>query len=1140
MDLVLHVQEAGRRPSIALDYNTSVICADQAVSVTETFKLIYSHIVQEKCSNLSELELCGKSDLDLLSKWNPGIPYQQPICVHEPILQQCVQNPANVAVDSWDGNLTYRDLDFLSAQLALYLVSLGVDTETLVPLCFEKSKWAIVAVLGVMRAGGAYAFLDPSCPVSRMIDISQDLKAKHLLCSTAQSAISDKLDLQTVIVSESIFGKECPPQQIINPSIQPHNAVYAAFSSGSTGRPKGVVIEHGAFYLRAMANKQNLSLSNQSRVMQFANYVFDVSNRDILYTLMFGGCICIPSDFDRDNNLTAFMAQKQINWASLTPSLTNLLEPNGVPHLSHLVLCGEPMTPLHIATWAGKVKLINAYGPSETTTISSVCTNMRPQIHHSNIGHGSGSAIWIVDPHDYNKLLPVGAVGELIIESPSIGRGYVNNSTETKASFLPAPNWISHFRPQSPPDRVYTTGDLGRYASDGSILFMGRKDSQVKIRGQRVELGEVEHHIQQSLGHDTNIPVVVDLVVPQGLKTALLVAFLPIMQNARTATTDAQAALHKLRPILENNLSKLLPAYMIPSEFVIVENIPMTTTGKKNRRQLREKFATLGLDELNQHHISEGNEKAPTSDLERRLQQIWASVLEIPANNVKSNDSFFRLGGDSIAAMRVAARTRSEGLDLSVADMLEYKQLDRLANVLLTRPRIDTAVRFTPFALTDSETMTKLPARIEQLLASNLIADIVPVTESQIFFLTQWSLSSFRLLINGHIDVDRLRFACQTTISQHSSLRAIFTKVGNRIFQAFLKEITVPFEHIHTDQSFEFVCQATTDNDLTESPLSGNPLIKFTLISRSEEEHALMVRLSHAQYDGYSSPVLFRSISSAYNCPEKARSLPLPTPYSHYVYACNQQRTKEAFEFWRKNLLGSSMSYPPVLPSQLNHQDGCITDIRQGASGKLPHAPQELTVPTLMNATLSVVLSQILQKDDVVFGVVMNTRDISLQGVESMLGSCININPFRVNLKPSPTQTVLDLCHSLHDQYVQVSRYSYLDLSDIVANSTDWPRETKLGFMINHLDGAKQPIPLTLDGAPCDSSSWTARISLVDQVLIRSVTTKDELQVQVLTSDKVMSTDSASGLARKLVHTAQILSNCTNNPLSSLNLEDSQ
>lgn len=217
--------------------------------------------------------------------------------------------------------------------------------------------------------------------------------------------------------------------------------------------------------------------------------------------------------------------------------------------------------------------------------------------------------------------------------------------------------------------------------------------------------------------------------------------------------------------------------------------------------------------------------------------------------------------------------------------------------------------------------------------------------------------------------------------------------------------------------------------------------------------------------------------------------------------------------------------------SRLNFCKEAPADIRQTASGKLPNHPQDLTVPTVMNAAFSIVLSKMFQQGDVVFGVVMNTRDIPLQGVETMLGSCININPFRIRL--SPGKTALELCRSLHDQHVQVSRHGYLDLSDIITNCTNWNRDTKLGFMINHLDGTKKAIPLALDGAPCRSLSWTANISLIDQVLVRCITTQDELQVQILTSDRVMTAEGASTMAKRLVDTAQVLSMCPDTLLSS-------
>ncbi|THC87989.1 hypothetical protein EYZ11_012564 [Aspergillus tanneri] len=1122
IDIVLQVEMGNSEHIATLEFSTLHICERQALSLVETFKLAVDRLCAEPHVPVGDLNLCSTHDIDQLSRWNPALPSRDWMCVHDAILEQCLQIPDRSAVDSWDGIISYSELDMLSYQFAIHLHTMGVGPESIVPLCFEKSKFAVVALLGVLRAGGAYSFLDPSYPISRLASMCEDILAGLIVCSANTSAIAARLGLRTVILSEDEFSSkpDSSQQQRIGLAATRNNPVYVAFTSGSTGKPKGVVIEHRAFYLRAEANQQQLGLDRQSRVLQFANYVFDVSNRDILYTLMFGGCICIPSEFDRHNNLAAFMVRKQVNWASLTPSLTSLLKPSDVPFLRHLVLCGEPLTPLHIATWADRVNLINAYGPCETVTVSSVRSFIHPLASHTNIGYGSGSVLWIVDQYDHNKLVPVGAVGELVIESPSIGRGYINNPAATAASFIPAPVWLQQLRKSNPPERVYKTGDVGRYEPDGSICFIGRKDEQVKIRGNRIELGEVEHHIEQSLADNAQMSVIVDAVTPTKAHWPLLVAFLAAKRYTRR-DGDMKTTVQRILSGLEKQLSSRIPTYMMPSAFVPIDRIPMTATGKKDRRKLREIFGTMTLDMLANVRAAEAR-REPNCETERRLQHLWASVLGLQHATITVNDGFFRLGGDSLNAMKMAAIARSEGLDVSLADILENQTLSNLADVVSKRPPIDVTVKYRPFSLVDAENlMLKLPVELDEARSGNIIADIVPATESQVFFITQWTLSSFRFMLNGKVDPDQLRAACQVVVSQHTSLRTVFTKVGDSFFQVVLKEIDVTFSHIQTDASLQAFCQSRSDLDLSLSPLSGKPLVQFTLISSSEVEHALMVRLSHAQYDGYSFPIMIQCISSYYNNSHKtAPTLPLATPFADYVYTCDRQKNQEAFQFWRKNLEGSSMTSPALLFNICN--DEIPKDIKQSASGKLPTCPEDLTVATLMNAALSIILSQLAQTDNVVFGVVMNTRDIPLEGVESMLGPCININPFRVRLLG--TETVSRLCRSLHGQFAQVARYGYLDLPDIVANSTDWPQRTKLGFMINHLDGNKKPIPLSLDGVICNDSSWTAKIDLSHQVLVRSVTTKEQLTVEILTSNRLMRVEDASALASRLIDTAQALS----------------
>ncbi|KAJ5096757.1 acetyl-CoA synthetase-like protein [Penicillium angulare] len=462
-------------------------------NIARTFKHILGEILEKPYLKLSNLNLITEEEKSWLAAWNAPIPKQRAICIHTSILQNCSKGPQKPAVSAWDGNFTYGDLDELSGRLALYLRTLKLPPGTIIPLFFEKTKWAIVAVLGVLRAGAAYVIVDPASPISRTMSICKDVDAEVMVCSNTCLHLANKLVAQVIAVEEAVkYDNISQHAELDDILVKLTDPVYAVFTSGSTGRPKGVVIEHGGFFKRAMANGPTLSLSDESRILQFASFVFDVANRDILYTLLYGGCICMPSESQRSNDLALFMNQQRVNWASITPSTSRILEPSKLPFLKTLVLCGEPMNASLVAKWADRLRLINAYGPSEATTISCMAT-VTSSSKAMNIGKGSGSVLWIVDPDDHDRLAPLGAVGELVIESPSVGRGYLNRPLESAASFLTTTSWLSQFRNEPSCSLLYKTGDLAHYDADGTILFAGRKDGQIKINGQRVDVGEIEH-----------------------------------------------------------------------------------------------------------------------------------------------------------------------------------------------------------------------------------------------------------------------------------------------------------------------------------------------------------------------------------------------------------------------------------------------------------------------------------------------------------------------------------------------------------------------------------------------------------------------------------------------------------------------
>lgn len=458
------------------------------------------------------------------------------------IFSQCsAENPEALAVSAWDGELTYQELECLSSNLAAQMTGQGVRMETFVALCMEKSKWTIVAILAVLKTGGAYVLLDPSWPLSRMQTICEDLHVRLVLSSPELSQTAQNLMAQMVVVSED--AAVLPDSHVSRPlpTSDPRNALYAVFTSGSTGKPKGIVVEHGAFCSRAMTTGRSLGIERDSRVLQFAGYAFDVVNRDILFTLMLGACVCVPAETDRVNRLEGFMTDHHVSWASITPSVADLLDPAKVPDLKTLVLVGEAMSAVTLATWANRVQLINGYGPAECVTLCSVCSGLTANSDPRNIGRGVGSLLWIVDPQDHNRLMPVGAVGELLVAGVAVGRGYLNDPERTNAAFLQDATWLPKVCPGFR-GRLYKTGDLAQYTGDeeGTIRFLGRKDNQVKIHGQRLESGELEHYIRNCLGDNSDINrVVVDLVsLPAGDSTAADNA--SWLRSCRSAVASAQ------------------------------------------------------------------------------------------------------------------------------------------------------------------------------------------------------------------------------------------------------------------------------------------------------------------------------------------------------------------------------------------------------------------------------------------------------------------------------------------------------------------------------------------------------------------------------------------------------------------------
>ncbi|GAT70866.1 non-ribosomal peptide synthetase [Planomonospora sphaerica] len=856
--------------------------------------------------------------------------------------------PDAVAVAQWDEKITYRELAGRAAALAARLGALGVGPESRVGLCVERRPAAAVAILGVLLSGGCYVPLDPAGPRLRLRDTAADAGLEIVVADREGAEAAGEAGLRCVAVpgpAEAVDLSAVPACPAA-----PDNLAYVLYTSGSTGRPKGVLVTHRNLADFVVSCAASTGADRTTRALGIASFGFDASVIDLFVPLTVGGAVQLAGAADRADpaRLQRFIAGHRVTWGFVTPAVLSLLDPAALPDW-RLVMCGgDAVPPALVDRWAtpGR-RFIDSYGPTETTVLAVTGDLTAPQAAPVPIGHPTpGHRCHVVD----DRLRPVGpgAEGELLIGGPGVARGYLGRPALTAEAFVPDP-----FSGEAGA-RLYRTGDIVRYADDGRLVYLGRRDGQVKIRGQRIELGEVESVLEE---HPDVARAAVE-AVPRPGGDLELVAFL----TPETAPADPGYAAARLT------------AAMLPGRVLHLPELPLNPSGKVDRARLRE-LAARGRPA--------GDPAEGETPTERALAAVWRR-LGVGAD-------FFASGGDSITAMRLVAAARDElGLDVSVEDVFAGRTLREIA------ARFDKAARRTGPELTSGNPPTLAPPQRRLWFLDQLAPEAAPYN------------IALAERLRGPLDVPALRAALRAVAERHEVLRWRIRQESGVPYAVCEPPSDVDLTVVDLTGHGAAQLRARLAAGAAEPfDLADGPPWRARLYALGPGEHVLALTLHHAVFDGWSRDTLYTDLSAAYASAATGRPVdlaPLRASYADYAVwrAGRDRRDGDAdLAWWAGHLAGA----PTVLDLPRDRPRPAVQTYR-GAEARVLLPPATDAAVRALAADLGVTpagvllagLGQLLRRltgaDDHVIGAVVADRRVA--AFDDLVGFFVDMVPLRL------------------------------------------------------------------------------------------------------------------------------------------------
>jgi amino acid adenylation domain-containing protein len=999
-DLTFVITEFEQGLGCTLEYNTDLFEAGTIARLLKQFQTLVEAAALNSDKPLAALPLLNAAEREeLLAELSgTGVDCRRTESLIELFEDQVARTPQAVAVNFEDERLTYAELNIRANRLAHYLQEQGVGLEVPVALCLERSLEVVVAILGVLKAGGAYLPLDPTNPRERLAFMIDDAQASVLLTQQHLSPLVSDLVPTTLALDADEDLLVTQSEENPHGNATAANTAYIIYTSGSTGKSKGVLITHSNVTRLFASAARWFDFDANDVWTLFHSYAFDFSVWELWGALLYGGrLVVVPYQVSRaPETFYELLHREQVTVLNQTPSAFRQLirveeSQTELPELRLrlIVFGGEALDPASLVPWIERhgddqPQLINMYGITETTVHVTYRRIMRNDAEQA-AGSLIGEQLPDLQLYALDQLLepvPIGIAGELYVGGDGLARGYLRRPELTAERFLPNPFSMT------PGARLYKTGDLARYVGSGEFEYLGRSDQQVKVRGFRIELGEIESSLSQ---HAAVRELVVEAPIDANGECRL-VAYV---------TLKEPTSISNLRGFLKERL----PEHMIPSAFVVLDRLPLTENGKLDRRALpRPGTARPSLDE---------SYVAPRTVVEELLATIWADVLDL--DRVGVEDNFFALGGDSIRSVQVLAQARERGLELSIQQLFRYQTIADLAREINVTEISDLSVtRTEPFDLISDSDRSRLPFGV---------VDAYPVTTLQGGMLYHMALSPdtavYHNVNSWHLrapfDFEHFKAAVARAVARHPIFRTSFDLTSysepmQLVHESATMQVDVTdLRHLSDEEQDEALDQFAAAERVNGFDLTRPPLLRFHLHRRTDESFQFTFTECHPILDGWSLNSTLSEIFTSYFSLMAGEVTPPeapPTMTLRDFVAMERQAlaSEEHRAFWHETLRDLNVTRVPRLPAPYHNGDRQRIQqehilLTQPVSAALHSAARALKVPlkSVLLAAHFKVLSVLSGETDVVTGVVVNGRPEVLDG-EQVRGMFLNTIPYRVQI----------------------------------------------------------------------------------------------------------------------------------------------